>query len=594
MLKKRLFGMMTLIVGIMLIFTLIACDDSSGGGGTGGGSGGGSGNGGGSGGGAGGNNNLTVTFDSVTADGSAAQTTTQLTLTFDKAINGLTADDITLSGVNNVSKGTLSGSNPYILPISGFAYSGTLSVEVAKSGYTINGSPKTVSIRYGTEDNTPIILSVTADGSSAQATTQLTFTLDNAISGLSASDIILSGVDGVSKGTLSGSNPYTLPISGFTSNGNLSVIVSKLGYYIYNSPSTVSIYYGPITLNSVTANGSSTQTTTQLTLTFDKAVPGLTASDISLSGVSGVSKGMLSGSNPYTLLIDGFTLSGNLSVAISRSPYVINGSPKTVDIYYKLVIEMVQIPGGSFDMGSDSGFDEEKPVHTVTLSSFYMGKYEVTQEQWAAVMGNNPSHFKDSPASGEIQRKRPVERVSWYDALVFCNKLSIKEGLTPAYSISGKTDPADWGTVPTSYNATWNDVVIIAGSTGYRLPTEAQWEYACRAGTTTAYNTGDTISDNTGWYLDNSGDKTHEVGKKPANAWGLYDMHGNVSELCWDWFGDYTSATQMNPTGAVTGSYRVRRGGNWDYFGLHLRSASRSIDSPNSRGNNVGFRLVRS
>jgi formylglycine-generating enzyme required for sulfatase activity len=128
---------------------------------------------------------------------------------------------------------------------------------------------------------------------------------------------------------------------------------------------------------------------------------------------------------------------------------------------------------------------------------------------------------------------------------------------------------------------------------GYRLPTEAEWEYACRAGTTTAYNTGDIINDNTGWYSTNSGSKTQQVGLKPANAWGLYDMHGNVWEWCWDWYKEDITEDNTDPTGAVIGFLRVQRGGSWYDFGWNLRSARRDCYTPSFRYYDIGFRLVR-
>jgi formylglycine-generating enzyme required for sulfatase activity len=201
-------------------------------------------------------------------------------------------------------------------------------------------------------------------------------------------------------------------------------------------------------------------------------------------------------------------------------------------------------------------------------------------------MGTNPSTFRGDDL--------PVECVSWYDAIVFCNKLSMREGLTPAYTISGSTNPANWGAVPTDSNSTWDAVTVNWNASGYRLPTEAEWEYACRAGTTTAYNTGDTLTDNTGWYSGNSENTTHAVGGKSVNAFGLYDMHGNVWEWCCDWDGRYSSGAQTDPRGPSAGLSRVSRGGSWDtsLAGL-LRSAYRASCAPWYGVGEYGFRVVR-
>ena len=231
-----------------------------------------------------------------------------------------------------------------------------------------------------------------------------------------------------------------------------------------------------------------------------------------------------------------------------------------------------------FKMGSEYG--NEKPVHRVELSPFSISTYLVTQEQYEAVMGYNPSKFKGY--------NLPVEMVSWYDAVEFCNELSMLAKLEPVYTISD-IERDD------NYRITGAKVTANRNADGYRLPTEAEWEYACRAGATSAYNTGDKISDYTGWYNGNSEGMTHEVGKKPANAWGLYDMPGNVNEWCWDWYASYSGKEQVDPWGPDSGNSRVMRGGSWANDKDFLRSACRDHGSPSGfGGGQVGFRVVRS
>jgi len=260
-------------------------------------------------------------------------------------------------------------------------------------------------------------------------------------------------------------------------------------------------------------------------------------------------------------------------------------------------IEMVYVSGGNFQMGNPDtniGYDDERPVHTVTLTGFYIGKYQVTQAQYQAVMGTNPSYFSSNPASGEVQGNRPVEGVSWYDAIEFCNALSIKEGLSPYYSIDKvNKDPNN----KNSYDSYKWTVTRNSTANGYRLPTEAQWEYAAKGGNGTPGNytySGSNTAGNVAWYEGNRDSKTHEVGKKAANGLGIYDMSGNVWEWCWDWYGSYTSSTQTDPVGAAAGDDRVVRGGFW-YFNASssAHSACRYSRNPYFRDHTIGFRLVR-
>ena len=216
-------------------------------------------------------------------------------------------------------------------------------------------------------------------------------------------------------------------------------------------------------------------------------------------------------------------------------------------------MKFVFIPAGTFQMGSTTGEKDEQPVHQVTISKpFYMGETEVTQAQWKAVMGTNPSLFQGNP-------KQPVEQVWWDDVQAFIRTLNEKEG-----------------------------------SNLYRLPIEAEWEYAARDGTTTAYSFGDDASvlDQYAWYKDNAGEKTHPVAQLKPNAWGLYDMHGNVWEWVQDWYQRYSAEAVTDPQGPASGTHRSRRGGAWNSLDQICRSANR-YSVTGYRDDFLGFRLVR-
>jgi len=357
---------------------------------------------------------------------------------------------------------------------------------------------------------------------------------------------------------------------------------------------TLTVNPKPVTITGLSAADKQYDGNTTATVTGTAVISGLVVGDTVTVGKGIATFNNATAGNGKTVTFSGWSLTG-----ADAGNYRLSAQPANVTANIEFD-SMVLIPAGTFTMGRSENDEgeigaSELPQHSVTLTrSFYMGKYKVTQALYQLVMGTNPSHFKSAvPGESGTPGRLPVEMVRWYDALVFCNKLSVMEGLSPAYSISGSTDPAAWGTVPTSSDATWNAVVIVADSNGYRLPTEAQWEYACRAGTITAYNTGNTISDNTGWYTVNSAYMTHQVGLKPANAWGLYDMHGNVYEWCWDWCEDYSSEAQTDPMGASSGTFRMLRGGSWGNAYEVLRSAFRDYEYPHYQSQSYGFRLVR-
>ncbi len=228
----------------------------------------------------------------------------------------------------------------------------------------------------------------------------------------------------------------------------------------------------------------------------------------------------------------------------------------TIDLGGGVTMEFILIQPGSYDMGTNEDADPDgdaSPSRKVTLTQpFYLGKFEVTQEQWEKIMGGNPSHFKGA--------KRPVESVSWNACQEFLAKLQERTGRK------------------------------------FALPTEAQWEFACRAGTTTRWSFGDLDSriGDYAWFGDDSGRTTHAVGKKQPNAWGLYDMHGNVAEWCADWYAKYSHARSdaTDPSGPSAGGSRILRGGAWGDDSGYLRSTYRNCNGPDGANDGIGLRCA--
>jgi formylglycine-generating enzyme required for sulfatase activity len=308
----------------------------------------------------------------------------------------------------------------------------------------------------------------------------------------------------------------------------------------------------------------------------------------------------------------------DVKVVLSYPPFDAGTKPEDETITVGTVeYNMVGIPGGTFDMGfteeeyNATGLNDNWDAwsnrvstlheHSVNVSSFSIGETEVTQELWQEVMGNNPSYYKAT-------NQHPVEHVTWYDVLVFCNQLSMSEsGKTPVYSINGSTDPGTWGPTPSNANADWDKVEIVNnGKGGYRLPTEAEWEYAARGGENYLYSGSNNICE-VAWYLGNNDTNTDcgtasnilgtkEVKHKARNAYGLFDMSGNVMEWCFDGYNNYQTGGRVSNLiqEVCLYGYRMLRGGNWGNAVGRSAVSHRGYAPPYDHAAGYGFRVVLS
>ena len=488
--------------------------------------------------------------------------------------------NITTTTANATIRYTTNGSNPtessaqYTGPIN-ISTTSTLKARAYRSGWTPSYIANTTYTITGT------VVTPTFNPGGGTYTSAQNVTISCATSGAS---IFYS---------TNGSTP-SIPYNGPINIGSTTTLKAKATKNGWNDSSIASAIYTiniqPSTVATPTFNpGGGTYSSAQnvaLSCTTTGATIRYTTNGSEPTSSSTAYSSPINVSSTTTIKAKGFK-DGWTPSSTAIATYTIETTPPPANFVF--------VPGGTFTMGDTrgEGYSDELPTHSVTLNSFYIGKYEITQAEYSQYMqpgsiwSSNYGHGDDYPAY----------YVSWYAILKYCNLRSMAEGLTPVYTISGSTNPANWGSVPTSSNSTWNAATCNWNANGYRLPTEAEWEYAARGATNTPdylYSGSDDINA-VAWYSGNNSPYVSKpVGTKSPNGLGLFDMSGNLYEWCWDWYSsNYSSSPSSNPTGPASGSRRVFRGGYWDSGAYECRVAFRIRSYPYSSNYGIGFRLCR-
>jgi len=295
--------------------------------------------------------------------------------------------------------------------------------------------------------------------------------------------------------------------------------------------------------------------------------------------------------HPVLLYENPFILPGSFldMIIVKAKAYRENWVPsETVTNRYEFrTSQIVFVQGGTFSISNH---------YTVSLSNFYISNFPISQEQWTFIMEGNPNGIDIYPSYFVDQIKNPVETVTWYEAIIYCNRRSIREGLNPVYSKEGSTNSDTWGTPPTYLSNNWDSIEMDMTKNGYRLPTEMEWLFAAKGGNLSLRFTyaGSFNIDEVAWYNENSSQSTQQVGLKKTNELGIYDMSGNVWEWCWDWESpDFPDGVVFNPTGPANGEYRIQKGGSWWHDEFRCEIVYRGRAQPNYKYYTSGFRIVK-
>ncbi len=545
-----------------------------------------------------------VTLSSISLNPTTGSVATNGTFNLATVVVTATYSDASTKTVTGHTWSVKSGGG--ILSGSTYTPPTTAGTAVLTCTFIENGVTMTADLTVTITVPAPVLTAISLNPTTGSVVTNGTFDLASVVVTATYSDASTKTVTGHTwsvksgGGSLSGST-YTPPTTAGTAVLTCTFIENGV---TMTADLTVTITVPAPVLTAISLNPTTGSVVTNGTFNLASVVVTATYSDASTKAVTGHTWSVKSGGG--ILSGSAYTPPTTAGSAVLTCTFIENDVTMTADLTLNVTasitsVELVNVPAGTFQRDANA-------ANLSTVSAFRMSKYEITREQFLAIMDTDPSYLNNS--SGVTD---PVQMMNWYHAIAFCNKLSIAEGLIPAYAVTGVDfSTLTFAAIPTANNGTWDAATCDWSANGYRLPTEMEWMWAAMGATLDSqpgamvggvnvtgytkafagYNGSNSI-DAYAWYSTNSSYKAHPAGTKLANELGLYDMSGNVWEWCWDWYSSYPANSNSDYRGAGTGSSRVLRGGGWHYSAGYATVAFRSSLSPDGRNFSLGFRVVR-